>query len=97
MIEFEQKDGKLACSFLSNMTTEACAKCEDELFEKIRELKLPIVFDLSRVDYIASMFLGMCLSVMKEPGIESFELANVTPNVKKVFKIAGIDNLIAIT
>ena len=43
------------------------------------------------------MFLGMCLSVMKEPGIESFELANVTPNVKKVFKIAGIDNLIAIT
>jgi anti-anti-sigma factor len=97
MIEFEQKDGKLACSFLSNMTTEACAQCEDKLFKKIRDVKLPVVFDLSRVDYIASMFLGICLSVMKEPGIESFELANVKPNVKKVFKIAGIDNLIAIT
>jgi anti-anti-sigma factor len=97
MIEFEQKDGKLHCSFLSNMTTEACANCEDELFEKIRAAKLPVAFDLSRVDYIASMFLGICLSVMKEPGIGSFELANVKPNVKKVFKIAGIDNLIAIT
>jgi anti-anti-sigma factor len=97
MIEFEQKDGKLICSFLSNMTTEACSKCEDELFEKIRAAKLPAVFDLSRVDYIASVFLGICLSVMKEPGIESFALINVRPNVKKVFKISGIDNLIAIT
>ena len=38
MIEFEQKDGKLACSFLSNMTTEACAKCEDELLKKYASL-----------------------------------------------------------
>jgi anti-sigma B factor antagonist len=97
MIEFEQKDGKLTCSFLSNMTTEACAKCKDELFGKIRAIKLPVVFDLSKVDYIASIFLGICLSVMKEPGIESFALINVKPNVKKVFKISGIDNLIAIT
>jgi anti-anti-sigma factor len=97
MIEFKQENGKLACSFLSNMTTEACASCEDELFEKIRGAKLPVVFDLSRVDYIASMFLGICMSVTKEPCIESFTLINAKPNVKKVFKIAGIDNLIAIT
>jgi anti-anti-sigma factor len=97
MIEFEQKDGKLACSFLCNMTTEACAKCENELFEKIRAMKLPVVFDLSKVDYIASIFFGICLSIMKEPGIESFALINVKPNVKKVFKISGIDNLIPIT
>jgi anti-anti-sigma factor len=97
MIAFEQKDGKLTCSFLGNMTTEACASCEDELFKKIREAKLPVAFDLSMVDYIASMFLSICLAAMKEPGIEGFALVNVRPNVKKVFKIAGIDNLIAIS
>lgn len=96
MIGFKQEDGKLTCSFLNNMTTEACASCEDELFKKIREVKLPVAFDLSKVDYIASMFLSVCLSVMKEPGVGDFTLVNVRPNVKKVFKIAGLDNLIAI-
>ena len=96
MIEFKQEDGKLICSFLSNMETEACASCENELFKKIRDIKLPVIFDLKQVDYIASMFLSMCLAAMKEPGIESFALVNVRPNVKKVFKIAGIDQHLTI-
>jgi anti-anti-sigma factor len=97
MIEFRQENGKLICSFLCNMETEACSKCESTLFEKIREQKLPIIFDLDKVNYIASMFLSICLAAMKEPCVESFTLINVRPNVKKVFKIAGIDQHLSIT
>lgn len=91
MVEYKLKEGKLVCLFRKNMETENCVNCESELFKKIRETKLPVVFDLKEVNYIASMFLTMCLTALKEPDIKSFTVINVQPNVKKVFKIAGID------
>ncbi len=97
MVQFQLEDGKLVCLFLKNMETENCVNCENELFTKIRETKLPVVFDLKEVSYIASMFLSMCLMAKKEPDVESFLLINVQPNVKKVFKIAGVDQHLSIT
>ena len=97
MIKFKLENEKLICLFLENMETENCVKCEQELLKKIREAKLPVVFDLKEVNYIASMFLSICLIASKEPGIESFLLVNVQPNVKKVFKIAGIDQHLTVT
>ncbi len=97
MVEYKLEDGKLVCLFLKNMETENCVNCEKELFEKIRESKSAVIFDLKEVNYIASMFLSMCLRTLKEPAAESFCLINVQPNVKKVFKIAGIDKHLTIT
>jgi len=96
MIQFKLENDKLVCLFLKNMETENCVNCEVELFQKIREIKLPVVFDLKEVSYIASMFLSMCLMTAKEPDVETFLLINVQPNVKKVFKIAGIDRHLTI-
>ena len=96
MLQFKLEDEKLVCLFLSNMETENCVNCEEELFKKIREAKLPVVFDLKEVSYIASMFLSMCLMAKKEPDVQEFLLINVQPNVKKVFKIAGIDRHLTI-
>ena len=96
MVQFKLEDKKLICLFSKNMETENCVNCEGELFKKIRETKLPVVFDLTEVSYIASMFLSMCLMAAKEPDVETFILVNVQPNVKKVFKIAGIDKHLTI-
>ncbi len=96
MLEFQLEGEKLICLFLSNMETENCVNCEQELFKKIREAKLPVVFDLKEVSYIASMFLSMCLMAKKEPDVQDFLLINVQPNVKKVFKIAGVDKHLSI-
>jgi len=96
MVQFQLEDGKLVCCFLKDMETENCINCEDELFKKIREMNLPVIFDLKEVSYIASMFLSICLMAAKEPDIESILLRNVQPNVKKVFKIAGIDKHLAV-
>ena len=97
MISFTVDGEKIVCSFTERMDTGVCMKCEEELYEKIRESKRPVVFDLGKVDYVASMFLRICMCVFNEAGDGNFSIINVRPNVKKVFKISGLDRGITIT
>jgi len=87
----------LVCNFSGRMDTASCSECENELFEKVTELKAPVIFDMQEVDYVSSAFLRICLKLLKTVGTESFSLVNVHPNVKKVFKIAGFDRQITIS
>ena len=87
----------LSCSFSERMDTANCLKIEEELFNRVCEAKMPIVFDLGEVDYISSAFLRLCLRVVKEVGTDNFSIANVHSNVKKVFMIAGFDKELKIT
>jgi len=94
MVAFTTKDDKLICSFSGQMNTENCFKIQEKMFKKIRELKKPVIFNMRKVDYVASIFLSMCVEISKEVGTENFILQNVHPSVKKVFKIAGLDTRI---
>lgn len=96
MITFTVDDEKLICSFSERMDTESCFKHQEEIYGKVRELKKPVLFDMQKVDYIASVFLAMCIQISKEVGSGNFTLQNVHPNVKKVFKIAKMDKLMNI-
>ena len=96
MVTFATKDERLVCSFSEQMNTENCLKTQEEIFKKVRELKKPVIFDMRKVDYIASMFLSMCVTISKEVGAENFILQDVHPSVKKVFKISGLDTHITI-
>ena len=96
MVEFTVEDENLVCSFPQRLDTRYCLECEKELFEKIRESKMFVVFDLQRTNYISSAFLRICLQVSKEGGRENFLLTNVCSSVKKVFKIAGFDQIMNI-
>jgi len=87
----------LVCSFTEQMDTANCLKVEEEILNKVRESKVPVIFNMQDVDYVSSVFLGMCLKVSKEIGFPNFTVINVQPNVKKVFKIAGFDKQISIT
>jgi anti-anti-sigma factor len=86
----------LVCAFKEKLDTAHCADIEKELFDKVREEKIPVVFDLQEIDYIASSFLGMCIRIAKEVGPGNFSIINVKPNVKKVFKISGLDRQMTI-
>jgi anti-sigma B factor antagonist len=97
MIEFTKSDGKLICTFGERLDTANCTEFQDKLYETIAESKdAAVVFDMQRVDYVASIFLGICIKIYKKKGPENFSLINVRPNVKKVFKITGLDKLINI-
>ncbi len=102
MVDFNIEDNitqekTLVCSFSRKMDTAECQKVEDQLFDKVVEEKIPVVFDLDEVDYVSSAFLRLCLRVAKEVGPANFSIMNVHPNVKKVFKIAGFDRQLTIT
>ena len=91
MVKYKVEGEKLTCNFLKRMDTEACQECEGPLFEKIEQAK-NVKFDLKDVDYVSSLFLSICLRASKALGPDKLSIINLHPNVKKVFKIAGIDN-----
>lgn len=50
------------------------------------------MFDLQKVDFVASAFLRICLTVYKEAS--QLSIVNMQPDVGMVFKISGFSNLI---
>jgi len=96
MVRFNTEDGKLICSFSRRLDSANCDKWEKWLHEKIDEVKMPVVFDLKEVDYIASGFLRICIAVSKKVGKQDLMIINTCPYVKKVFKVAGLDRQLKI-
>jgi len=96
MIGFSIVEEKLICNFPERMDTENCNKCAEDLYEKVHSENKPVVFNLEKVNYVSSMFLSVCIEIFKQIGKGNFSLVNVQPNVKKVFKIAGLETLLAI-
>lgn len=97
MINYNLTDGKLVCIFLGKLNSAECQVWESELIEKVSKDGSPVVFDLEQVDYIASSFLRICIRIPKLIEAENFTIINVTPHVKKVFKLAGFDKYLNIT
>lgn len=56
-----------------------------------------IVLDLSQVDFVDSSGLGAIVASMKQLGSASkLDLAGLTPNVDKVFRLTRMDTVFAI-
>ena len=54
--------------------------------------------DLAAVDYVSSSFLRLCVAIARDEHDNQKRRVSVTrlsPMVKKVFKIAGFDSMIA--
>ena len=97
MVNFITTDeGNLICTFTGSLNSEVCTKMISELSDKISEAKGKIVFDLKGIDYIASSFLRICQKFYKEVGSENFSIINVSPAVKKVFKMTGFEQFMNI-
>ncbi|HCE44759.1 MAG TPA: hypothetical protein DET40_14555 [Lentisphaeria bacterium] len=96
MFKTEQKDGKLILCFEGRMDTAACAGIEKEVDGQVGKAGQPVVFDLRNVDFVSSAFLRFCISAAKKTGAGKFQVANAAPQIKKVFKIAGMDQLLSV-
>jgi anti-anti-sigma factor len=90
------EDGNLLCSFKGSLNSDTCLKIAEELSTKVSEAKGKVIFDLKEVDYIASAFLRICQKSYKDVGAEKLSIINVTPAVKKVFKITGFEKFMDI-
>lgn len=93
MVRFFTENDHLRCAFAGSLNTNKCQELEQELYARVRETKLPVVFDMREVDVIASAFLRICLTVFKEVS-DRLTIINLKPSVVTVFKIAGFTDLI---
>ena len=93
MVTYQETDTQLICAFTGALNTAGCQSFEKELLEKTAASQKNVVFDLEKVSYISSAFLRICIQHAKTKGITAFFVTNVSPEVKRVFKIAGLDQL----
>ncbi len=93
LIDFKESPEELTCIFLSRMDTLTTAKVDKAFREKLATLAgRSIVFDLGKVDYVASSFLRFCVVAAKE-GKGKLAIINIMPAVRKVLKIAGFESI----
>ena len=92
-LEMEKLSGKkLKCKFSGRMETAPTLKIEKEITDYLGKNELKsIEFDLSATTYIASYFLRLCsIAVTSLESPKYFSVTNVSPDVFKVFKMAGL-------
>jgi len=96
MVHYEETNGKLVCHFSHRLDSANCIKWEEGLYQKLSGIKMPVVFDLEQVNYIASAFLRICVKIAKDIGFNNLEIVHATSHVMKVFKISGLDKQLKI-
>jgi anti-anti-sigma factor len=94
-MEITRMNDRLLCRMPSRLDTATCVEIHDPVLLRVREENLPVVFDLKDVTFVCSMFLRLCLQAYELSGPGRFQVANLSPDVKKVFKIAGLDMISA--
>jgi len=83
------ESGVVVCTFSSRMDTVKCLEAEEYVMKAIDGAE-KIIFNLDGIDYIASSFLCLCNKAYDKVKAGNFSMINVTPAVKRVFKIAGL-------
>lgn len=70
---------------------------KDAMRERSIDAPARMVLDLSNVDFIDSSGLGSIVAAMKQLGRErQLDLAGLTPNVDKVFRLTRMDTVFTI-
>ena len=85
---------KLVLRFEGRMDTDKCAKIETEVRTAVTGPCMTVIFDLDGVDFISSAFLRFCIHGQQQAGDHGFQIVNVGPCIKRVFKIAGLDAML---
>jgi len=96
MFDITMAGEELTVTFPEKMDTVTCQKHEHEIGQKLAQGCKSVTFDLAGVDYVCSYFLRICMRAAQAVGKDHFAVANVTPEVKRVLKISGLDGQITI-
>lgn len=92
----KKQNGVFFVSLLGSIDTETYTQLEDKMNPILSSLPKVVVFDMERVNYISSMGVSLVITAKKEveknKGV--FIMANLQPQIKKVFEIvATLPNL----
>jgi anti-anti-sigma factor len=94
MVDFKIEGHKLICIFKGSLDTVTAMQMENPIDIRIIQTKMPTVFDMRDVHYVCSGFLRICMRAIKAVGKENFSVIHSDPFVKKVFKVAGLEQFL---
>lgn len=98
MVTFTEQGNQMICTFTGQLGTAEMIKDEPAVDQKLEQLRdQSVVFDLSKVSFVASAFLRLCLKTARRVGQGRFSVCNLTPEIKKVYVICGLDKQMAVT
>ncbi len=100
MMDFRKSENTLDCVLKGRMGTDRAEETLQIIQDKIEEFDrddLKVNFDLKDVDYIASSFIRICVTTAKQLGEGNFSISNTTPMIKKVFKVAGLHEILNVS
>jgi len=87
-------DQQLGFRFQGRLDTAKCAQIEPDLRASLARISSPVVFDLLAVNFVSSAFLRLCVYAYRQAGDHGFHVINPEPSIKRVFKIAGLDDML---
>ena len=93
MVEYFEENGQLRCAFQGALDTVACDAMAPDLYARLDQSALPVVFDLKGVEFMSSAFFRICLVVGKKRGSGAVTIINLSPMCRRMFKIAGLDRI----
>ena len=101
MTTFEETSDTIYCRFSGDINSIACTDVSTVLAEHLddvltRKPGICVRFDLKETRYICSSFLRLCLLYCKKAGKEHFRIENASEDIKKIFGIAGLNELIVL-
>jgi len=100
MIEFTTSENTLNCVFQGRLGADNADTLSNKITKEINSQDnddLKVTFDLQNVDYIASSFIRICVTTAKQLDEGNFSIINTNPMIKKVFKIAGLDEILNVS
>ncbi len=98
MVTFTEQDNEIICNFAGRLSAAEVMKDEPALDQKLEQVRgRSVTFDLGKVSFVASSFLRLCLKTAQAAGQGRFSVRNLTPEIKKVYRICGLDKQLAIT
>lgn len=98
MVNFDEQDHEIICTFTGQLSTAVLMKDAPGVEARVAQASdRTVAFDLRGVTFIASSFLRLCVQTAKAVGAARFSVRNLSPEVKKVFVICGLDKQLKIS
>lgn len=94
MVSFEESAGDVRCVFKGRLDAPACQELEARVMERVDQATGMVTFDLEEVDYISSMFFRLCIQASKSLDTGLFAVTGAQPEVRNMFRIAGLSQML---
>jgi anti-sigma B factor antagonist len=93
-----KEDDYITLTIDGELDASSCIVLDESIQQVVNENETRILVDCKQLSYISSAGLGVFMSYLQEFGQKDIRmiLFNMNPQVKEVFRILGLDNLMKI-